>query len=53
MTRASLASTLSDFARDARVATRGLMRDRTYTATALLTLVICLSANAAIFSIVR
>ena len=53
MTRPSLATRLSDFARDARVAVRGLSRDRTFTATALLTLIVCLAANAAIFSIVR
>ncbi len=53
MTRASLANRLSDFARDARVAARSLSRDRTFTATALLTLIVCLAANAAIFSIVR
>ena len=35
------------------MAARSLSRDRTFTATALLTLVVCLAANAAIFSIVR
>src|SRR4029453_2378132 len=53
MNRGSFATRLADIARDARVATRGLSRDRTFTATALLTLVVCLAANAAIFSIVR
>ena len=43
----------SDFVRDARIALRGLARDRTFTATALLTLIICLGANTAILSIVR
>src|SRR4029453_10208299 len=38
---------------DVRVAARSLRRDRTFTTTALLTLVVCLAANAAIFSIVR
>ena len=51
--RAALATRLSDLVRDARVATRGLSRDRTFTTTALLTLVVCLAANAVIFSIVR
>jgi predicted permease len=50
---AVLATRLSDLVRDARVATRGLSRDRTFTTTALLTLVVCLAANAVIFSIVR
>ena len=53
MTRATLATRLADLGRDVRVATRGLRRDRTFTTTALLTLVVCLAANAAIFSIVR
>jgi predicted permease len=53
MTRASFATRLSDFARDSKVAIRSLSRDRTFTATALLTLVVCLAANAAIFGIVR
>jgi predicted permease len=53
MTRATLATRLADLGRDVRVAARSLSRDRTFTATALLTLVVCLAANAAIFSIVR
>ena len=53
MNRSSLATRLADVGRDARVAARSLSRDRTFTATALLTLVVCLAANAAIFSIVR
>ena len=53
MTRTSFGTRLADFARDARFASRGLARDRTFTATALLTLVVCLSANAAIFGILR
>lgn len=53
MARASFAATVADFVRDARIAIRGLSRDRTYTATALLTLIVCLGANAAIFGIVR
>jgi predicted permease len=38
---------------DIRFATRLLIKDRNFTVTALLTLVICIGANAAIFSIVR
>ncbi|HUQ84341.1 MAG TPA: ABC transporter permease [Gemmatimonadaceae bacterium] len=53
MTRASVASTLADFGRDVRVALRSLSRDRTFSVTALLTLIVCLGANAAIFGIVR
>src|SRR5215510_9723894 len=53
MNRSSLATRLADLGRDARVAVRSLSRDRTFTATALLTLVVCLAANAAIFGIVR
>ena len=49
----SAMSKLADVARDARVAIRSLSRDRTFTATALLTLIVCLGANTAIFSIVR
>jgi len=49
----SATSKLADVARDARVAIRSLSRDRTFTATALLTLIVCLGANTAIFSIVR
>ena len=45
--------TVSDFVRDVRVGFRGLARDRTFTATALLTLIVCLGANTAILSIVR
>ena len=53
MARASLAASLSDLGRDVRVAARGLSRDRTFSVTALLTLIVCLGANAAIFGIVR
>jgi len=53
MNRSSLATRLADVGRDARVAARSLSRDRTFTATALLTLVVCRAANPAIFSIVR
>jgi predicted permease len=44
---------LTNFFQDLRFAARLLMKDRSFTATALLTLAICIGANAAIFSIVR
>jgi predicted permease len=44
---------MADLSRDARVAVRGTLRDRTFAITALLTLIVCLGANAAIFAIVR
>src|SRR5262249_27654168 len=44
---------LTSLGQDARFAARVLMKDRTFTITALLTLAICIGANAAIFSIVR
>ena len=53
MARASFAARLGDLGRDVRIAARGLARDRTFTVTALLTLIVCLGANAAIFGIVR
>src|SRR5690349_391413 len=53
MTRVSPGAWARDLARDARIAARSLSRDRTFTATALLTLIVCLGANAAIFAIVR
>ncbi|MEI6243427.1 MAG: ABC transporter permease, partial [Acidobacteriota bacterium] len=43
----------TNFFQDLRFATRLLLKDRSFTATALLTLAICIGANAAIFSIVR
>ena len=45
MTRISLATRLADFGRDARVAARSLSRDRTFTVTALLTLIVCLGGE--------
>ena len=53
MDRVSLAARLGDLGRDVRIAARGLARDRTFTVTALLTLIVCLGANAAIFGILR
>jgi len=53
MPRASLADRLGDIGRDVRIAARGISRDRTFSVTALLTLVVCLGANAAIFGVVR
>ena len=44
---------LTSLGQDARFAARVLMKDRTFTITALLTLAICIGANTAIFSIVR
>ena len=38
---------------DLRFAARLLIKDRNFTVTALLTLAVCIGANAAIFSIVR
>src|SRR5829696_3791268 len=53
MPRVSLADRLGDTGRDVRIAARGLSRDRTFSVTALLTLIVCLGANAAIFGVVR
>lgn len=53
MTRTSLRHAGAEFGRDIRFATRALMRDRLFTVTALLTLIVCLAGNAAIFSVVR
>ena len=44
---------LSSLGQDARFAARVLIKDRSFTITALLTLAICIGANTAIFSIVR
>jgi predicted permease len=44
---------LTSLGQDARFAARVLMKDPTFTITALLTLAICIGANTAIFSIVR
>lgn len=44
---------LSSFGRDLRQALRGLMREKGFTATALLTLSLCLAANVVIFTVVR
>ena len=47
------AMSLTNLFQDLRFAARLLFKDRSFTATALLTLAICIGANAAIFSIVR
>ncbi len=44
---------MHNFLQDLRFAVRLLIKDRSFTVTALLTLAICIGANAAIFSIVR
>ena len=40
-------------AQDVRFAVRLLIRDRVFTATTLLTLAVCIGANAAIFAVVN
>jgi len=44
---------LSSLGRDLRQALRGLAREKGFTATALLTLALCLAANVVIFTVVR
>lgn len=44
---------LSSLGRDLRQALRGLMREKGFTATALLTLALCIAANVVIFTVVR
>ena len=44
---------MTQLGQDARYALRGLRKDRSFTATVLLTLAICIGANAAIFAIVQ
>ena len=44
---------LDPILRDFRLAFRGLVRDRGFTATALLTFALCLSANVALFAVVN
>jgi predicted permease len=44
---------MSNFIQDVRFALRLLVKDRSFTVTALLTLAVCIAANTAMFSIVR
>ena len=44
---------LESFFRDLRLAFRGLVRDKGFTATALLTFALCLGANVALFAVVN
>ncbi len=44
---------LDQLGRDLRHALRALWRDRSFTATTLATLALCLAANAAIFAVVQ
>jgi predicted permease len=44
---------LDPFARDLRMAYRGLVRDKGFTAAALLTFALCLGANVALFAVVN
>src|SRR5580658_5542984 len=44
---------LDAFARDLRLAFRGLVRDKGFTAAALLTFALCLGANVALFAVVN
>ncbi len=46
-------STLESFQHDLRVAIRGLIRDRGFTAAALFTFALCLGANVALFAVVN
>ena len=44
---------MNGFTQDLRFALRLLVRDRTFTATALVTLTLCIAANVAMFGILR
>jgi hypothetical protein len=44
---------IGDVTRDARIAARGLIKDRSFAAAALLTLALCIGANTAVFSVIN